>query len=137
MWRRIYVKLGYTVFELVEPGIFVGMRSPTNAIESFFVGEVMDKGIAENNMINQNGHTIMSGELYLEVCYLQKEAQKKKMWHQLPKKLHCILTHVAEVFITNTGLDADLCMVINEYQSILSASTWFFLLHLVLLWKSE
>ena len=55
------------------------MRSPPNAIESFFVGEVMDKGIAENNMINQNGHTIMSGELYLEVCYLQKEARKKKM----------------------------------------------------------
>ena len=102
------------------------MRSPPNAIESFFVAEVMDKGIAENNMIDQNGHTVMSGELYLEVCYLQKAAQKKKMWHQLPKKLHCILTHVAEVFIANTALDADLCMVINEYQSILSASTWFF-----------
>ena len=28
-------------------------------------------------MIDENGHTVMSGELYLEVYYLQKEAQKK------------------------------------------------------------
>ena len=25
-----------TVFEFLEPGTYVGMRSPTNAIESFF-----------------------------------------------------------------------------------------------------
>ena len=68
-----------TVFVLVKPGIFLGMRSPLSAIEFPFVAEVMDKGIAENNMIDENGHTIMSGELYLEVCYLKKETQKKKM----------------------------------------------------------
>ena len=67
-----------TVFVLVKPGIFLGMRSPPSAIEFPFVAEVMDKGIAENNMIDENGHTIMSGELYLEVCYLKKETQKKK-----------------------------------------------------------
>ena len=68
-------------------------------------------------MIDKNGHTAMSGELYLEVGFLQKEAHKKKVvQYQRPKKLHCILIHVAEVFITNIALDADLCMDINEYQ---------------------
>ena len=31
-----------TVFELVESGTYVGMRSPTNAIESFFIVEVQN-----------------------------------------------------------------------------------------------
>ena len=30
-------------------------------------------------MIDKNGHTVMSGGLYLEVCFPQKEAQKKKV----------------------------------------------------------
>ena len=30
------------------------------------------------------------------------------------------------------SLDVDLCMDINEYESILSATIWFILLHLVL-----
>ena len=79
-----------TVFELVEPGIIVGTRSPPTAIESFFVAEVMDKGNAENNMIDENGHTIMSAELYLEVCYLQKEAQKKKVCNTNIKRSYTI-----------------------------------------------
>ena len=37
-----------TVFELVDPGTFVGVRSPPNAIELFlfFIVEVLEKGTA-------------------------------------------------------------------------------------------
>ena len=38
-----------TVFELVEPGTYVVMRSPTDAIESIFIAEVQNKGIAKEN----------------------------------------------------------------------------------------
>ena len=38
-----------TVFELVEPGTYVAMRSPTDAIESIFIAEVQNKGIAKEN----------------------------------------------------------------------------------------
>ena len=31
-----------TVFELVEPETYVGMRSPRNAIQSFFIAEVQN-----------------------------------------------------------------------------------------------
>ena len=31
-----------TVFELVEPGTFVGMRSPHNATEPFFIAEFIN-----------------------------------------------------------------------------------------------
>ena len=66
-----------TVFELVDPGTYVGMRSPTNAIESFFIAEVQKKGIAKENLTSENGHHILSGEQYLEIVYLQKKEQKK------------------------------------------------------------
>ena len=46
----------------------------------------------------------------------KKHRKKKVVRYQRPKKLHCILIHVAEVFIANIALDADLCMDINEYQ---------------------
>ena len=51
-----------TVFELVERGTYVGMRSPTNAIESFFIAEVQNKGIAQENLTDENGRHILSGE---------------------------------------------------------------------------
>ena len=111
-----------TVFELVEPGTFVGMRSQSNAIKSFYIAEVLNKGVAENNMSDENGHSIMSGEPYLEVNYLQKGAQKRRIvqYHR-PKKPQRILIHIAEVFIANADLNADLCMDIDKDQSISAA----------------
>ena len=53
-----------TVFELVEPGTYVGKRSPTNAIESFYIVEIQNKGIAKENLTDENGHHILSGEQY-------------------------------------------------------------------------
>ena len=67
-----------TVFELVKPRTYVGMRSPTNAIESFLIAEVQNKGIAKENLTNENDHHILSGEQYLEIVYLQKKRTKKK-----------------------------------------------------------
>ena len=73
-----------TVFELVKPGTYVGMRSPTNAIESFLIAEVQNKGIAKENLTNENGHHILSGEQYLEIVYLQKKRTKKKNKSKIP-----------------------------------------------------
>ena len=67
-----------TVFELVKPRTYVGMRSPTNAIESFLIAEVQNKGIAKENLTDENGHHILSGEQYLEIVYLQKKEQKNQ-----------------------------------------------------------
>ena len=39
-----------TVFEIIEPGTFVGMKSPPNAIEPFFVAEILQKGTTEEDL---------------------------------------------------------------------------------------
>ena len=97
---------------IVDPGTFVGIRSPPNAIEPFFIVKVFDKGAAQEGMPDANGHYILSGEQYAEVGYLQK-----KRW--VTARLH-----VAEVFVTNVALDEDLSMDIYEYQSIFDAALW-------------
>ena len=65
------------MFELVKLGTYVGMRSPINTIESFFITEVQNKGIAKENLTDENGHHILSGERHLEIVYLQKKRTKK------------------------------------------------------------
>ena len=52
---------------VLEPGTCVGMRSPTNAIESCFIAHVQNKGIAKENLADENGHHILSEEQYLEL----------------------------------------------------------------------
>ena len=80
-----------TVFELVEPGTFVGMRSPLNAIETFFIVEVVSKGTAPETISDVSGHTILCGEQYVEVCYLQKRDEKINIVrYQRPKKSQSI-----------------------------------------------
>ena len=108
----------HTMFELVELGTYVDMRSPTNAIESFFIAEVQNKGIARENLNDENGSHILFGEQSLEIVYLQKKEQKKtKVKYHHPKKYKPIFIHIAEVLITNVALDENLCMDLNEYQS--------------------
>ena len=71
----------------------------------------------------ENGHHILSGEQYLEIVYLQKKEQKKaKVKYQHPKKYKLISIHTAEVFITNVALDENLCMDLNEYQSVMATA---------------
>ena len=112
-----------TVFELVEPGTFVGMRNPHNAIEPIFIVEVVSKGNATEAISDVSGHTILCGEQYVEVCYLQKRDEKRNIVrYQQPKKFQSIYIHIADMFVTNVALNADLCMEIYEYQSILDAA---------------
>ena len=70
-----------------------------------------------------NCHTILCGEQYVEVCYLQKWDEKRNIArYQQSKKFQSIYTHIAETFVTNIALDADLCTEFYEYQSILDAA---------------
>ena len=88
-----------TVFELVKLGTYAGMRSPTNAIESFFIAEVQNKAIIKENLTNENGHHILSGEHCLEIVYLQKKRTKKtKVKYQHPKKYKLIFTLFSSVY---------------------------------------
>ena len=79
-----------------------------------------------------NRHVVsLDWSVFGSVLSPERSTEKKVVWYQRPKKLHCILIHVAKLFITNIALHTDLCMDINEYQPTLNAAIWFILLHLV------
>ena len=65
----------------------------------FFIAEVQNKGIIKENLTNENGHHILSGEQCLEIVYLQKKEQKKtKVKYQHPKKYKLIFTLFSSVY---------------------------------------
>lgn len=97
------------------------MKSPPNAIEPFFIAEVLSKGIAEQDLSDKNGHYILKGETYAEIFYLQKVKEgRKSVTYQRPRKPLPILIYLREIFITNIALDENLPMTIDEFQSILT-----------------
>lgn len=54
---------------------------------------------------------------------LQKRDEKRNIVrYQWPEKFQNIYIHITETFVTKVALDTDLCMDINEYQSILYAA---------------
>ena len=61
----------------MEPGTFIGLRSPPNAIEPFFIAQILSKRLAEKKKIYYFGHSVFAGEMYAEVIYLQKSLEKK------------------------------------------------------------
>ena len=44
----------------------------------FFITEVQNKGIAKENLTDENGHYILSAEQYLEIVYLQEKNKKRQ-----------------------------------------------------------
>ena len=105
------------------PGTYDGIRNPPNATGSFFIVEVFSKGIAKEALCDTSGHSILYGEQYAEVGYLQKQDEKKHIVrYQYPKKQESMFIHMAEIFLTKVALNEDLCMDIYEYQFIFHAA---------------
>ena len=47
------------MFEIIEPGTFIGMKSPPDAIEPFFLAKILQKGTAEEVPHDANRHIIL------------------------------------------------------------------------------
>ena len=111
-----------TVFELLEPGIFVGLCSPPNAIEPFFIAHILSKGLAEKNMIDEFGLSVLVGEMYEEVIYLQKLLERKKsVKYQKPKKtpncFHSCLQNFCDKHLYVRRFNSKLRRVLLSFQS--------------------
>ena len=124
MIRNILMHICYikTVFELLEPGTFIGLHSPPNAIEPFFIAQILSKGLAKKNMINEFGHSFLAGEMYAEVIYLQKSLERKKsVKYQKPKKHQIVFIHTYKIFVTNIFVSR-LTLSSEEYYSVFKAA---------------
>ena len=59
-----------TIYDMVQ--MFVALHSFSNSSELFYVCKVLKCGIAEDNMLDNSGHSIKKGQKYLECYYLEK-----------------------------------------------------------------
>ena len=112
-----------TVFDLIWPGTFVGLKSPKNSIEPFILCKIISNDTASETLTDTNGHTIIKGEKYAEVVYLQKTIQRGcKVKYEMPKKSPNVYLHIGEVAVTNIEVNVDLSMHVNEYIYVSNAT---------------
>lgn len=48
-------------------------------MEPFFIGEILPKGTAEDDLCDENGHIILAGDMYAEINWLEKITEGKKL----------------------------------------------------------
>ena len=106
------------LYDVIDSGTFVAMRCPANSLEQFFVGEVLMKEMAVENINDSNGHFILKGEKYLEVQYLEKKYEGKQFIEYIRSKQSTSFIHLGEVFACQVELNLDLKMKHCEYLSL-------------------
>ena len=62
-----------TVFIIIEPATFIRMKSPFNAIEPFFIAEILQK------VLLKRAFAMKMDILFLKVRCMQKETTLKKL----------------------------------------------------------
>ena len=74
-------------------------------------------------MINEIGQSVLAGEMYTEVIYLQKLFERKKTVKYQKRKKHLIVfIHTYEIFVTNISMSEDLTLSSEEYYSVFKAA---------------
>ena len=103
-------------FTMVDVNSFIAMCSLPNAIEPFYVMKIIEKTVAEDDMVDIYGHTIQKGSKYLKGYYLEKIDQKrdKIVYKQLKKVVYI---YPWEIFCS-VDIDTDLRMDIADYINV-------------------
>ena len=99
----------------VEPNSFIAVYSSSKSLELFYIIHVIEKLIAEDDMIDLYGHIIPNGEHYLKGHYLEKVDQKKdKITYKKHKKV--VFIHPYEIFCPVVQMNPEeLYLPIEDY----------------------
>ena len=84
-------------YDFIMKGSFVTLPSHVQAIEQFYLVEVVAKGVAEENLIDKHGHSVTSGEMYIQGAYFEMASENKKcvMYNRSnPKAVHIVFLFV-------------------------------------------
>ena len=102
------------------PNTFIGLQSPPNSLESFYVVKVLSKGLDEHDISDQFGHTVLAGEQYVSgyYPYLTLFEGKECVKFSLPKKSLPVYIHLKESFSIDIELSSSLPMNINEFHAL-------------------
>ena len=110
------------VYDVISSGSFVTLRSDSDALEQFFIVEVVSKQVAKEFVEDAHGHRIAKGDPYLSINYLEKslKSSMKKIKYVRSKTTTEVYINVGEIFATNVQIEDDLSISMKEYQSLMS-----------------
>ena len=110
------------IYEMIEPGTFVGIRSGEVTMEEFYVAEVVFKKVADDYVSDNHGHRIGKGQPYVCVNYLEKSVKSTNRTVKYSRsKLTSVFIDIGDnvIFEPNVQLSEHLTMPMTEYQSLL------------------
>ena len=106
-------------YEVVENNAFVAVRSSTLAHDNFYICKVIEKKVAEEDMVNFYGHMAEEGERYIKGVYLErtfKESPTKRFYKMFKKT---VIIHPAQIFHPAVQFnESDCSITMDEYQFI-------------------
>ena len=68
-------------FPHIEKGFYIGLYSPPQASELFYLWKVLSCETATTSISDANDHTVLQGMKYIRAQYLEKVKEKKILVH--------------------------------------------------------
>ena len=103
------------MFTFIEEDSFIGVYSSSKSLELFYILKVIEKAIAEDDIIDIYGHLIQKGAQYIKGFYLEKVDERKNnvFYKQLNKTVY---VYPAEIFCPAVPIDKNgLYISVLEY----------------------
>ena len=116
------------MYELIEAGTHVALRSSSMSSELFYICKVIEKKQAAEEMTDLCGHTIIKDEYCVKVNYLEVQSQKKDKVTYKYSKAPAALIHIGEISAAHVEMfevGQYQCMPILEYNSLCADLFWF------------
>ena len=102
-----------TIFSMIYPDTFVGIQSTPSSLESLYVVKVISKGVANENITDKFGYTVLTIEKYVSGYYLNRVSEGKScIKFSLPKKSSVVYIQVKETF----SIDIKISPSVNDIK---------------------
>ena len=110
------------VLQLVKNGSVIALFSPPNALEIFYLCQVIESGVAKQHLSDSNNHHIEEGSPYLLVNYYEKkpnsEFSKNRhvIYRLVSNPVYVIPSQVMSPSVNVSYIGTDVHLSLDEYQ---------------------
>ena len=103
-------------FPHIEKGSYIGLYSPPQASELFYLCKVLSCKTATTSISDANDHTVLQGMKYIRAHYLEKVKEKKNLVHYklLSKKETFVLPE--QMFYPDVPVSQELTLDTKDYH---------------------
>ena len=111
-----------TIINVITANTTIAIFSPENAVELFYLCKVLNFGIAEHELKDENDHVIPKGSQFIEAQYYEKKSEQDHLrtgfavYKLLKNSVYVQPTQVMSPLVNASAIGNVLHLPINEYQ---------------------